>query len=78
MRVRDAVIVAMQALGASKRQAPNVGGQSQFLTINEQFMSGVVGHDPKETERLIFRYEQAAERLLLRELSVSLHDSVCP
>ena len=80
MRIKDAVIVAIQAMGAAKRQVEGVGGQSQFLVMGdqlpepdmqgpgkrEQFISGLVGHDPAETERLILQYEQAAGRLLLR------------
>lgn len=66
MRIKDAVIVAIQAIGAAKRQVPNIGGQSQFLLMGERFVSGLVGLDPAETERLILQYEKAAGFLLLR------------
>jgi len=65
MRIKDAVIVAMQAMAAAKLQVEGVGGHSQFLVMGEQFVSDLIGHDPKGTERLIVEYERAAERLLL-------------
>jgi 20S proteasome alpha/beta subunit len=74
MRIKDAVIVAIRAMAAAKRQIPGVGGHSQFLVIGEQFVSGLVGHDPAVTEELILEYEKAIGALLLRTGDFDLDD----
>lgn len=74
MRIKDAVIVAIQAIGAAKRRVEGVGGHTQFLLMGEQVVSGLVGHDPEATQELILQYERAAGQLLLRAGDFDLDD----
>jgi 20S proteasome alpha/beta subunit len=65
MRLRDAALLAIQALGAAKTYDANCGGDTQFMTIYEGGkISGVTPFNVSSSEAYISEFENLSRKLL--------------
>jgi hypothetical protein len=58
-------VLGILALSATKEYVDGVGGQSQFVSIRNEFVSGIVPHDVKKSETWALHYVKRSHELLL-------------
>lgn len=74
LTVNRAVVLAIQALAATKQRVNGVGGQSQFLVLRDKVLSAVVPHDVNRSEPLVLEYFRRCSDLLVNLADQGLSD----
>lgn len=76
MRLRDVVLLSIQALGAAKSYDASYGGDTQFMTIYDGGkISGLIPYDVHESESYISQFESLSRKLLFNVGDAEMSDA---